>query len=426
MKKFKKTVAIFLTVVMLLSCISVSAVALDKKDYVTDYPYIFVPGMVGWGEDWPHYNLFPYWGGGFVLGQTDNLVKYLRDNGIYAYAANPSPFGSAWDRACEIYAALTGSVVDYGEAHANEHNHDRFGVSYEGRPLMGKKWDINTKINLIGYSFGGETVRMLSSLMAFGSEKERAATGDGTSELFKGGHDSIHSCVTLSSPHNGTPVANIFVDSDIPLFLITFVVHFICSAFGGQLGPLSFHLGHFGIGPKQNEERAKFDLRKVINFVKAKDNSGAEMSMSGAKALNEKIRLAPNTYYYSYSSISTEFSLEDGKQIIMENTNPLFNISSEMIAKMEGMIIDGIEIIGDWVVNDGIVPIASSKYPMTDKDTALSYEKAIKNSEKIESGRWYYMEPIISMDHFDFTGITDYPTSMEEFYLGIIDVVNSR
>jgi len=34
-----------------------------------------------------------------------------------AYAASVAPNGSAWDRACELYAQLSGTRVDYGKAH---------------------------------------------------------------------------------------------------------------------------------------------------------------------------------------------------------------------------------------------------------------------------------------------------------------------
>ena len=99
-------------------------------------------------------------------------------------------------------------------------------------------------------------------------------------------------------------------------------MHFLCSTIGGQLGPLTFHLGHFGIGPKQNEQTAKFDLRKVLNFVKAKDNSGAEMSMSGAKELNETIDILHTETYGSVSMVIVKGKAEE----IMEKikyTNPL-------------------------------------------------------------------------------------------------------
>ena len=131
---------------------TVPCFATDYTDHTSGYPYVFIPGMVGWGTDYPGYDKFPYWGGGFTIGQYDNLIDILNLAGIEAYATNPGPFNSAWDRTCEVYAALTGTVVDYGEAHSKEHNHDRYGFSYEGKALMGEAWNLQDKINLLGYS----------------------------------------------------------------------------------------------------------------------------------------------------------------------------------------------------------------------------------------------------------------------------------
>ena len=57
-------------------------------------------------------------------------------------------------------------------------------------------------------------------------------------------------------------------------------------------------------------------------------------------------------------------------------------------------------------------------------DIAKSYEEAMAKKEEIQKGIWYYMEPIFMMDHFDFCGIEDFPTTMEDFYFNLIDMVN--
>ena len=119
----------------------------DKDSFVTDYPYVFVHGMGGWGPANSYYDLSPYWGGG--LGTSDeDLLFLLNAHGVEAYGVQVGPLSSAWDRACEIYAQLTGTVTDYGEAHSKAHGHDRYGFSYEGKPLMDKAWNINDKIHI--------------------------------------------------------------------------------------------------------------------------------------------------------------------------------------------------------------------------------------------------------------------------------------
>ncbi len=422
----KKIIALLLCILVIFSCVSVSTVSAKEDTVKSDYPYIFIPGLAGWGTDLSFYEYFPYWGGGFTIGQLDNLMKILNDNGIEAYAAAPGPFSSAWDRTCEVYAALMGTVVDYGKAHSEAHNHDRYGFSYEGKPLMGEPWNMEEKINILGYSFGGEVARLLTSLLAFGNEDELNATGEETSELFKGGHKSVHACINLSSPHNGTPVANALVDTKLPMMLLSLFFHSIGSTIGNNLAFVSFQLGHFGITPKQNEKRVKFNLKTAYNFYKANDNSGYDMTIRGAAELNEMIELSPDTYYYSYNTYATEAKEPGGKQVLLDNTNALFYGTALIINLMEGMTVDGIKIEGDWAINDGVVPLASSRYPYRDEATARSYEEAIANNEVIEKGRWYYMEPFYKMDHFDFCGIHDFPTSMTDFYFGMIEMIRSR
>ena len=92
------------------------------------YPFIFVHGMLGWGERELFYKPAPYWG--MVCG---NLMKQLRSAGYEAYAPKVGPMNSAWDRACELYALLTGTRVDYGKAHSEQKHHERFGRTYEQR-----------------------------------------------------------------------------------------------------------------------------------------------------------------------------------------------------------------------------------------------------------------------------------------------------
>ncbi len=397
----------------------------DKNNFVTDYPYVFVHGMGGWGPTNQFYKLSPYWGGGLSLSDND-FVKMLNEQGVEAYAAAIGPLNSAWDRACELYAQLTGTVVDYGEAHSKAHNHDRYGFSYEGVPLMGKEWNPKDKINLVGHSFGGETIRLFTSLMTFGCEEEIALTGDDTSPLFKGGHDSVHSCITLSSPHNGTQVANILYDPGYPLYGVVFLYNVIGSTLGNDFLVFSLQMSHFGLTPKQGEKRVNINMQSVSDYYYAEDNCYYDLTIRGARELNEKIKLSPNTYYYSYSTSATNQIGENGPQIINKTVTPIFYISSGMMLLSEGKTYDGVTIEGNWAAHDGIVPLASALYPECDAATAKSYEDSIANGETIEPGRWYYMQTMEGTDHFDFCGTKDYPTSADDFYLTMVEIANSR
>ena len=433
MKILTKISAVVLTLIILLGVVILPANAsyelsrnLDKSSFKNDYPYIFVHGMGGWGTADPYYSESPYWGGDLMPGSENDMIKILNDQGVKAYAPSVGPLSSAWDRACELYAQLTGTVVDYGEAHSKAHNHDRYGISYEGQAIMGKPWNLKDKLNLVGHSFGGATVRLFTSLMTFGSQEELDATGKNTSELFRGGHKSIHACITLSAPHNGSQVSNYLVDTKLPLFGIALAGHILGCTKGDSFGVFSLKFGHSGLTPKQGEKVAKFNPFAVWNFYKTNDNCGYDMTLAGASELNKTIKLSPYTYYYSYSTAASEPTGIFGRQKPIDSVNSIFKTSSTMIALTEGLTIDGVKIEGNWVVNDGIVPLASALYPDSDAATATDYEDTIAKGEKIKKGRWYYTDTMVGMDHFDFCGTKDYPTSFEDFYFSMVETANSR
>lgn len=430
----KKIIAVLLTLAMIFSYAVIPASAsnqaeqrtIDKSVFKTDYPYIFVHGMGGWGPNDKFYKLSPYWGGGLMPDPETDLIRILNEQGVEAYAPSVGPLSSAWDRACELYAQLTGTVVDYGEAHSKEHNHERYGFSYEGKAIMGEPWNLKDKINLVGHSFGGATVRLLVSLLAYGDEAELAATGKETGELFKGGHNSVHSCITLSAPHNGSQVANMLFDPKITMVAISAVLNIIGATFGNDFLVFSLQLGHFGLTPVQGKSRVRIDADKIWKFYKADDNCGYDMTLRGASELNQKIKLAKNTYYYSYTTVNTAEGKLTGYPLPQKGLNPIFYISAMMLSSTKGKTVDGIRMEGDWVLNDGIVPLASAMYPDTDAGTALSFSSEIENGKKIKPGRWYYFDPMVGTDHFDFCGTKDYPVSFEDFYFGMIENANSR
>ncbi len=420
----KKIVAIILALAMICGVAAIPANAAEIKNGETDYPYIFVHGMGGWGTEAPYYSLSPYWGGGLMPGSDTDIVRILNENGIEAYAPSIGPLSSAWDRACELYAQLTGTVVDYGEAHSTAHGHDRYGFSYEGKATMGEPWNLKDKINLVGHSFGGATVRLLTSLLAYGDEAEIAATGEDTSPLFTGGHDCIHACITLSAPHNGSHVANKLVDPQVTMAIMATLLNLIGMVFGNDFLVFAFQLGHMGLTPKQDEFRASFSINGIKSFCETNDNCGYDMTLRGAAELNEKIKLAPNTYYYSYTTENT-WNISE-RVLPVKGLSPIFYISSMMLASSNGKTVDGIKIEGDWSLNDGIVPLVSARYPSCDEETALSYDAELEKGNRIRPGRWYYFETMTGMDHFDFCGTKDYPEGFEEFYFGMVNTANER
>jgi len=199
----KKLLPLLLAVTLLFSaCAKAPAASVKTEDFNTNYKFVFVHGLSGWGSYDTANRFLKYWG---MFG--GDLIKYLNSEGFDCYSASVAPQGSAWDRACELYAQLTGSVVDYGKEHSERCNHARYGEDFSKKPLI-DKWDSENKINLLGHSFGGATVRMLSELMANGSEAELVFTLSGEAK----------NTYTVDGSGNKTPLYTVeyAIDGDIP------------------------------------------------------------------------------------------------------------------------------------------------------------------------------------------------------------------
>ena len=423
----KKIISVILSVILVISMCSISSFALDNDasaeekvyDLTNEYPWVFVHGMGGW-VDWDGE---AYWGG-WADSEGDVIALY-NSLGVEAYAAEVGPFNSAWDRACEVYAQLTGTVVDYGAAHSAAHCHDRYGYDYTDKYIMDEIWDTESAINLVGHSFGGPAVRLFASLLAYGDADEIAATGADTSPLFTGGHaGAVNAVITFSGVHNGSPIANLVHDSPIMTMLFG-ALNLWGATVGRNLMMWDMQMGHIGLTPTQDEERTTFSWEKVKTAVANQDNCGYDLTLRGAAELNAKIKTVESAYYYSYSCNASNKTAVN-TYVPISTTFTLFLPTSLYIGALEGKTIDGIYMDETWAKNDGIVPLASALYPSTDAATARSYEEAVSAGEEIEPGRWYYMPIMEGFDHFDFCGTIDYPTSFEDFYCTLVETVNAN
>ena len=153
---FYKIISFFVSVAMLFGY-SGDCLKADSTQWPPPAKYVFVHGLSGWGSYDDVYKVMPYWG---MFG--GDLMEYLNDKGFDCYAASVSPSSSAWDRACELYAQLTGNVVDYGKAHSEKYGHERYGEDFTGRALI-DSFSSEDKINLLGHSFGGRVIIKLCS-----------------------------------------------------------------------------------------------------------------------------------------------------------------------------------------------------------------------------------------------------------------------
>ena len=84
-----------------------------------------------------------------------------------------------------------GGVVDYGEEHAAFHDHDRYGIKFDGKL---KSWSEKCPIIVVGHSLGGNTALALQHYL----QEKRFPYFPNTSSKW------IAGIVTVNSPLNGT------------------------------------------------------------------------------------------------------------------------------------------------------------------------------------------------------------------------------
>ncbi|PWN45705.1 hypothetical protein IE81DRAFT_363937 [Ceraceosorus guamensis] len=118
------------------------------------------------------------------------------------------PVSSLHDRACELFYSLHGGTVDYGEAHAQEHGHSRWGRRYPPASEGGgsyPQWSEKHPVHMVGHSLGGVTILKLRQLLLTGFFDQQLGiiTPLGTLSQAAG---LIRSITTVSSPLRGTPL----------------------------------------------------------------------------------------------------------------------------------------------------------------------------------------------------------------------------
>ena len=359
------------------------------KETDTNYPYVFVHGFGGWGAESELNGFFPYWG--TLNGDT---VEYLDSIGCESYTSSSGSFSSAWDRACELYAQLTGTQVDYGKAHSEKYGHERFGKIYD-KPLF-EGWGVDKKVNFVAHSFGGNTVRLLSTLLVNGSQEEINATKDGSlSEFFKGGHDGyIYSITTLASPHNGTTLTDVLKaeqGSDVLKLaynLFAFAENTPIDTYY-NIGISQWNLS------KTEADKTLYNKENIQNLIDTADCGVYDLTLHGAMELNNQIETFDNIYYYSYAGCVTKADPETGCQVPMSNTSASAFMQTQ-IGKYTGTAIGGEYIIDEkWLPNDGVVNTCSAMYPCTEAHKDF-------DANNVEKGIWQVM-PIVNYDHFSFT-----------------------
>lgn len=456
MKKFKKRlIPLILAVVMLVTpnMFPQTAAAVTEKRY----PTFFCHGLLGWGYTDAIDSIMPYWGMG-----AGNLLGFLRDKGYEVHNLSVGSVSSAWDRACEMYAQITGRSVDYGQAHCDRENaqylaiaqargessaaltHSRYGRDYSGQALY-PEWSAVNKINLVGHSFGGPSCELLINLLAEGDPYEIAwgreqvalhggSISDYVSPLFLGGKVAwVNSLTTLASVLNGTTFISACGEE-------TEALSNICLGLANAIGVSSlnriydFQLEQFGLTnvPGQSGE-AYLDCVLQSDFLKGSDQAWYDLSVSGCNELNKRLKTYDNIYYFSYagnmtykSSLTNSYLPNTGMfALFMPFSAKIgsYTNSSEYVLDKGGMVYrDGYtysSISSAWEPNDGMVNTISARYP-------LNQAHKVFDSGSISPGVWQVM-PDQTMDHLQFCGGlgNSDANGIRQFYTGIMQNIDA-
>ncbi len=351
------------------------------------YHYIFVHGLSGWGSYDKAYRAVPYWG---MFG--GDLIKYLRKQDISCYAASVAPTGSAWDRACELYAQLSGSRTDYGTAHSTRCRHDRFGRDYSSDPLY-PYWDNGDKIVLIGHSFGGATVRLFAELLANGDDEERKAAVSGDlSPLFAGGMENrIHAVVTLAAPTNGTTAYDLYRDP----------------GFDPSSVPV----------PWSDRQQAKlFESRpsRSDDGRDSRDRASFDMHIDNALSLNGRISTLKSVYYLAVPCSATYKGKDGDWHPIRREMEGMFRKSSAVMGAYSGRSEGGFPLDDRWKENDGLVNTVSAGAP---------FGAPVAETDEIVRGKWNVL-PVYRGDHMSLQGRMTVRNDIRPFYRDLIRMID--
>ncbi|KAJ6504400.1 alpha/beta-hydrolase [Mycena vulgaris] len=103
---------------------------------------------------------------GWMWGNFEHYLNLGSSTPRRTIFVSVGPVSSLHDRACELYYALLGGTVDYGEEHSATHKHARYGrrIAQGHYP----QWSPSRPLHFLGHSIGGPTIIKLQALIKQG------------------------------------------------------------------------------------------------------------------------------------------------------------------------------------------------------------------------------------------------------------------
>lgn len=355
---------------------------------------VFVHGIFGWGEEDFLWKVVPNWG--MACG---DLMAYLRKEGHDVVSASVGPISGVWDRACELYAQLVGTRVDYGAAHAARYGHARFGRTYE--KAIAPDWSSDQPLHLVGHSFGGTTVRLLAHLLENGAPEETEASPEDVSPLFTGGKGSwVRTVCCISTPHNGS---SLFEAWPGYAGLIEWIGLSASKVMGiSELkGIYDFKLEQFGF-LKGEEEKFSEAVKRVAK-MKLPENDWAkdDLKVDRAAELNRMIRMVPGVRYISVPGKRTKKKARSEEEVPELTMTAALQPTARAMGKYIHKKTAGGTVFGpQWAANDGLVNAISARCPFGDPC------EEIRMGGPLVPGVWNVL-PVQHLDHLEAQGGTN-------------------
>lgn len=290
-------------------------------------------------------------------------------------------FSSVWDRAIEIYYALKGGRVDYGEEHAREFQHSRYGRTHEHG--LYENWSEDYPLHFIAHSFGGPTIFHLQQMLG---------------KSMPGSPGMMLSISCISSPFRGTPMTSISGQTESGgherfslgwILSAAFTLAHTTKLLGGEM---------FDVNADQwtKDESGPYSvLRNVANFLDGKslsssiDSAGHNMLLGEMERLNESTELCSKTFYRAYAASAP-----------LPKLLPPFAYTAHRMSTYDGFPDDD----PAWRENDWVVPLKSQFHPKDCHETTCLHLPSDVEEPPPVPGAWHVVR-YHNVSHF---GLVDY------------------